>query len=69
MTYNVFSGTLNPTHFTSLHVSKMTYFVSSVHQILNESVTNDNWFHNTYQPVAVLESGEMDSLQLIIFRF
>jgi len=43
--------------------------VSSVHQILNESVTNDNGFHNTYQPVAVLESGEMDSIQLIIFSF
>ena len=29
MTYNVFSGTLNPTHFTSLHLrgnTKITFF-------------------------------------------
>jgi len=29
MTYNVFSGTLNPTHFTSLHYSTENYDMRS----------------------------------------
>ena len=27
MTYNVFSGTLNPTHFTSLHLTIVLYLL------------------------------------------
>ena len=29
MTYNVFSGTLNPTHFTSLHHKLFTEFTET----------------------------------------
>jgi len=31
MTYNVFSGTLNPTHFTSLHTSKVARVNEEAH--------------------------------------
>ena len=30
MTYNVFSGTLNPTHFTSLHVRDFALALTSI---------------------------------------
>jgi len=35
MTYNVFSGTLNPTHFTSLHVVEWDAKLNSVNQLKN----------------------------------
>jgi len=33
MTYNVFSGTLNPTHFTSLH---LVYLLTKFFDLLND---------------------------------
>jgi len=46
MTYNVFSGTLNPTHFTSLHV--MYISLSALlpeHARTGEIGTQGNWLH------------------------
>jgi len=37
MTYNVFSGTLNPTHFTSLHVLVHADDVTLMHPLDNFS--------------------------------
>jgi len=56
MTYNVFSGTLNPTHFTSLH------FTQSVSSFLNICPCHRNLFCCNIKITSSIPSLSLNSL-------
>jgi len=54
MTYNVFSGTLNPTHFTSLRLRNDLFLYGVGHKTLTLSHTFD-WHHLFKSPEPVFK--------------